>query len=266
MVESPLASFEASEQQIAPATVQPNRMNGDTPATAAFEQNPADKTIEESDALASFAASNDDMPHNVAKPDQPRVSRFAILGLNAHPIDKAGQKDTGGIKSTHKLILANDFQPNSIAQQRKVIKDVDMEELEELLIPADHRQAYREQGPLPIDPRPKTSNNLKYGGTVVTNLGWRPMHNQNARVVRGPIETSQEGGIINNNLTEQDILTEKLRKYAAIEAERSLQQLDDERELAELLEEYEKPLVDEKYFGLENYLKHSGQSEEGRLD
>lgn len=140
-----------------------------------------------------------------------------------------------------------------------------MDELEELLFPADPRQAYRERGSLPIDLRPKMPNHLKYGGTVVTNLGWRPMHNQSARVVRGPIETSQEGGIMNSNLTEQEILTEKLRKHAAIEAERSIQQLNDERELAELLEEYEKPLVDEKYFGLENYLKHSGQSEEGRL-
>lgn len=111
MTESPLVSVEASnlsKQQVAPAT-------------AASEENTADKIIEENHAPARLAASNGHVPHNAAKPDQPHVSRFANLGPNAHLIKNAGQKDTGAIKSTHKPFRANDVQPNSTVQQRKVI-------------------------------------------------------------------------------------------------------------------------------------------------
>jgi hypothetical protein len=265
MTESPLTPAEASDQQVVRSTVPPNRLESHTPNTAAPEVNAAQKITEELEAPTRPAASSGDASRTAAKPAQSRVSRFANSGLNAHPIKYVGRKDTRANKNVYKLTRASAVQSNSSAPQRKVVEDVDMDELEELLIPANHLQTYRERGSLPIDPRPKMPNYLKYDGVVVTNLGWRPMHNQNARIVRGPIETPREDGIINESSTEQDILVEKLRKHAAVAEERSIQQMNDERELAELVEESEKPLVDEKYFGLENYLKHSGQSEEGRL-
>ncbi|KAH3957137.1 hypothetical protein HBH51_229150 [Parastagonospora nodorum] len=265
MTESPLAPAEASDQQVVRSTVPPNRMEGDTPNTAATEVNVARKITKKLEAPACPAASSGDASRTAAKPDQSRVSGFANFGLNAHPIKYVGRKDTGANNNVYKLTRASAIQSSSSAPQRRVVEAVDMDELEELLIPANHLQTYRERGSLPIDPRPKMPNYLKYDGAVVTNLGWRPIHNQNARIVRGPMETPREDGIINKYSTEQDMLVEKLRKHAAVAEERSIQQLNDERELAELVEEFEKPLVDEKYFGLENYLQHSGLSEEGRL-
>jgi hypothetical protein len=187
----------------------------------------------------------------------PPKSRFANLGLNARPLEFAGGKCCAPAIS----IDSKERTPFETSYQRKWVQEEDdLTELETLLVPVGLRQAYRDGGALPMDPRPfaLTLKTSKYTTGFLTESGWHPIENEEWKIVseRNHADEDLADVALVNEHAGYDDLPGKLAK-AKVVAEQPVRKADFDLVVAELMEDTEKPLVDEKYFDLDNYLEYA---------
>jgi hypothetical protein len=187
----------------------------------------------------------------------PHVSRFANLGLSTRPFISADRKRDPSSK-----FVDNAEKPSlSTSYQRKWMQgEADLTELEKLLIPAGLRQAYRDGGALPMDPRPlaPTIRSSKYSTGFVTASGWHPVNNDEWKIAsqRHHIDQYLADGALANRLVDYSSLPGKLARAKSLIKE-FLNKADFDALIAELTKGAETPLVDEKYFELDNYLEYA---------
>jgi hypothetical protein len=187
----------------------------------------------------------------------PPKSHFANLGLNARPLKFAGGKRRAPAIS----VDSEEKTPFETSYQRKWMQEEeDLTELETLLVPAGLRQAYRDGGALPMDPRPfaLTLKTSKYTTGFLTESGWHPIENEEWKIAseRNHADEDLADVALVNEHAGYDDLPGKLAK-AKVVAEEPLRKADFDAAVAEFMEDAEKPLVNEKYFVLDNYLEYA---------
>jgi hypothetical protein len=187
----------------------------------------------------------------------PPKSRFANLGLNARPLKFAGGKCCAPAIT----IDSKERTPFESSYQRKWMQEEeDLTELETLLVPAGLRQAYRDGGALPMDPQPftLTLKTSKYTTGFLMESGWHPIENEEWKIAserNHADEDLADVALVNEHVGYND-LPGKLAK-AKVVAEEPLRKADFDAAVAELMEDAEKPLMNEKYFDLDNYLEYA---------
>jgi hypothetical protein len=223
-----------------------------------------DRTQNDDMDMVDVEISNiDGSPDDEQVTRQPRTSRFANLGLNARPSKPTGRKR----RFLEIPVLNEGFLAVSTSYQRKWIQGENLTELEALLIPAGLRQAYRNGGALPMDPRPlaPTIKSSKYSTGFLTDSGWQPVNNDEWKIVSRRNHTDKElvdcahaGRLVNH-----DGLPGNHAK-ATVVIQETLHKADFDAVIAELTKDAETPPVDEKYFDLDNYLEHARGSDKRR--
>jgi hypothetical protein len=194
----------------------------------------------------------------------PHVSRFANLGLNARPLISAGRKREPSPK------FGDDAEKPSLSTsyQRKWVQgEADLAELETLMIPAGLSQAYCDGGALPMDPQPLTPTikSSKYSTGFLTESRWHPVNNDEWKIASQRHHTDEDvaDGALANGLVDYGDLHGKLARAKSVIKE-SLNKADFDAVIAELTKGAEVPLVDEKYFELDNYLEYARGSNKRR--
>jgi hypothetical protein len=190
----------------------------------------------------------------------PPNSRFATLGLNAGPLKCADRKRRAPAKS----VYTEQRPPPETSFQRKWMQDEeDLTELEILLVPAGLRQAYRDGGAVPMDPRPLASmvKTSKYSTGFLTESGWHAINNGQWEIASEQKYTDQNlsDAALVNEFVGYDDLPGKLAKLNAV-VEEPPSKSDFDAAVAELKEHAETPLVHDKYLDLDQYLEHARHS------
>jgi hypothetical protein len=214
--------------------------------------------IHDVDKLLVEASSVDGAADSEQATHLPHVSRFANLGLNSRPLISAVRKR----EPCPKFDDDDAEKPSlSTSYQRKWMQgEGDLSELETLLIPAGLRQAYRDGGALPMDPRPlaPTCKSSKYSTGFLTESGWHPVNNDEWKIASQRDHTDQDltDGALANGLLDYDDLPGELAKANTV-IHKPPNKTDFGAVVAELVQDAGTPLVDEKYFDLDNYLEHA---------
>jgi hypothetical protein len=219
---------------------------------------PAERTqVDDVDMVETGIPAVDDTHGDETATRLPPNSRFATLGLNAGPLERADRKHRSPAKSIH----TEKQPPTKRSFQRNWMQDEeDLTELETLLIPVGLRQAYRDGGALPMDPRPlvSTIKMSRYSTGFLTESGWHAINNDQWDIASKQKYTDQDtsGAAPVDECVNYDDLPGKLAKLNPV-IEEPLSKSDFDATVAELPEYAEMPLVHEKYFDLDHYMEHA---------
>ncbi|KAL5113672.1 hypothetical protein ACEQ8H_008459 [Pleosporales sp. CAS-2024a] len=173
-----------------------------------------------------------------------RRSRFAHLGLNARPVKSLGHKEvTPGLSIDAGISSSSDDQPKA------------MLDLTAAALSRGSPRLIMSSSSAAIPSTLKRSNSAKQGEddglatcfnpwSTVVNLGWRPLHNAQARAIRGPLAKSKYDAY--HALVEKVQLEGSSTSSAESESESSVDGLHDEE------------FSDQQYSGMvnEEYAKH----------
>jgi hypothetical protein len=222
---------------------------------------PAERAqIDDVDMLDTEISSIDGGADGEKAPCQSLKSRFATLGLNARPLEFAGRKR----RSPSMLVHTEERPPVQTTYQRNWMRDKeDLTDLETLLIPAGLRQAYRDGGASPMDPRPPAPRmkSSKYSTGFLIESGWHAVNNDQWKIASEQIHTNQD--LSNVTLVDEFVgyndLPSQLAKAIAVIKE-PLDKADFDAAVAELTKDAETPLVHGKYFDPDQYLNHAQRS------
>jgi hypothetical protein len=168
-----------------------------------------------------------------------QVSQYAKHGLNNRPLTFVGWKDPSPGLTVHIPIYTERLpRLHETYQANGMQGDDELMELQEMMVPDTLRQGNHDGDALPIDLQAvvQEARMSKYSTGFVTSSGWHPKNNSNWKILsRKPTKTKIVSSTRMDNAAFDDTV-QNLSKDAAT------------------------PLVDERYFDLDEYLEYVKRS------
>jgi hypothetical protein len=184
------------------------------------------------------------------------ISRHATRGLNARRLKIAGWKDPVLGRKVHTAFHANQKPASLTTYQHKVIGEKeDLDELEEVQMLSGLPRTARDW----IALREKAHSSISKPSDAVNSKAVRDSTGMPQKLMTTLDPTFDHSIFAAHDLSDELLKTKVM-------AEKNITRAEFEAAIAKLLGEAEKPWVDEKYFVLENYLKHTEQSRDEQTD